>query len=248
MKAVDSHCHLDFDQYDNDRESVISESKEKLEFLVNAGSSLDRNKKVIELHRKHPELVVPALGLHPTYTDHFNELEEIKNQIEEYMPAAVGEIGLDHHHVKDSKLRKKQREIFRELIQVAEEIERPVVVHSRNAEDEAVQILSDEETSGVMLHAFNGRPSLAEKAVEKGFRIGVTTQVLYSSRVQSIVEKIELEDLLLETDSPFLYQGERNHPENVFESAEMIAEIKEVGREQVIEETTRSARELFRND
>jgi len=80
MKPVDAHCHIDFEQFDDDREKVISESKEKLEFIVNAGSNIEHNKAALELNRKHPDFVIPTLGLHPCYTEDFDQLDEVKKK------------------------------------------------------------------------------------------------------------------------------------------------------------------------
>jgi TatD DNase family protein len=190
--------------------------------------------------------VIPNLGIHPTFTDDFENLEEVKEQIRENDPAAIGEIGLDHHHVTEEEMRKKQRQVFIEFLELAEELDKPVVVHSREAEQETIDTLKEYDLPEVMVHCFNGTPEQAREAAENRFKIGVTTQVLYSGRVQSIVEELELDDILLETDSPFLYQGDRNEPVNVRESAEKIAEIKEVSKEAVIEVTTENARRIFR--
>lgn len=247
MKPVDAHCHLDFDRFDEDRDKVVKRCKENLEFVVNAGSNMANNRKALELREKYGEFIVPNLGLHPTYTDHFHELDEVKELVKTEDPVAVGEIGLDHHHVTDEELRDEQEKVFRELLELAEELGKPVVVHSREAEQEAFEIVSEYDLPDVMFHCFNGKPELAEKAVGEGITIGITTQVLYSSRVQNIVEAISTEDMLLETDSPFLYRGERNEPVNVKESAEKIAEMKGVSKEKVIEDTTGNARRIFQN-
>lgn len=247
MKPVDSHCHLDFDQYSEDREEVVKRAKKELEFVVNAGSNLEHNKAALELQEKHPDFVVANLGLHPVYTDSYSELEDIKQQIRREDPAAVGEIGLDHHHVEDSEKKERQEEVFREMLELAEELNKPVVVHTRDAERRSVEILKDYSLPEVMLHCFNGKPDLAREAVEHGMKIGVTTQVLYSSRVQDIIRKLGVKDILLETDSPYLYRGERNEPLNVVESAEKIADLEDIETEEVVEATTRNARDLFRS-
>ncbi|MFB6204598.1 MAG: TatD family hydrolase [Candidatus Nanohaloarchaea archaeon] len=244
MKPVDAHCHLDFDQYDSDRPEVMERAREELEFVVNAGASLENNRRTLELADRHPGFVVPALGLHPTYTDEFSCLDEVKEQIETEEPAAVGEIGMDYHHVTDREMREKQEEVFREMLSLAGDLGKPAVVHSRDAEKQAVRILSS-HGGKVMLHAFNGRPELAKEAVESGMKIGVTCQVLYSNRVQELVRELRVADLMLETDSPFLYQGDRNEPSNVKESARKIAELKDLPVEDVVEETTSNAREFF---
>ncbi|QKQ98449.1 YchF/TatD family DNA exonuclease [Candidatus Nanohaloarchaea archaeon] len=247
MKPVDAHCHIDFDQYSEDREEVIQRSRERLEFIVNAGSCLENNRKALQLQEEYPDFVIANLGLHPTYTDKFDQLEEVKEQIREEDPAAVGEIGLDHHHVDSPEMRDRQEEVFRQMLSLAEELDKPVVVHSRDAEEKCVDILSEYDLEGVMLHCFNGSPELAGKAADRGYFIGVTTQVLYSNRVKEIVESLSIEDMLLETDSPFLYRGERNEPLNVIESAEKIGELKEADKAQVVEKTSANAVELFRD-
>ena len=244
MKPVDAHCHLDFEQYDGDRDEVIERCKEQLEFVVNNGSNIENNQATLKLAEEHADLILPALGLHPTYTDHFDELEEVKEMIREEDPVAVGEIGLDYHHVKEEELRERQMDVFKELLKLAEQLDKPVAIHSRDAEKQVVKTLEDYDVD-VMLHCFNGPPELAKKAVKDGAMIGVTAQVLYSARVQNIVREVDLENLLLETDSPFLYRGERNEPVNVKESAEKIAELKSVDKEEVIEKTTGNADKFF---
>lgn len=245
VRPVDAHCHLDFEQFDGDRENVIERSKEKLEFVVNAGTKPENNSRVLELSRNYPDFIRPALGLHPTAVDSFDRIEEVRQQVREHDPVAVGEIGLDYHHVTEEEKREDQRAVFREMLQLAEEEKKPVVIHSRNAEKDAVEILEEFELEGVMLHSFNGRPELAERAVELGAKIGVTTQVLYSDRVREIVESIGVENILLETDSPFMYPEGRNEPVNVLESAENIASILETDREDVIRETSETANSFF---
>lgn len=245
MRPVDAHCHLDFDRYDEDRDEVVERCREELEFVVNAGSNIEHNRKALELQEKYGDIIVPNLGLHPTYTDDFDELEEVKQMIREEDPVAIGEIGLDHHHVNDEEMRERQEKVFRELLELAEELEKPVVIHSRDAERKVFEIVKEYDLQDVMFHCFNGTPELARESVEQGITIGVTTQVLYSNRVQRIVEELDVEDLLLETDSPFLYGGERNEPVNVKESAEKIAELKSVDRENVVQKTTENARRFF---
>lgn len=246
MKPVDAHCHLDFERFDGDRDEVVERCRQVLEFVVNAGSNMEHNRKALELHEEYEDIVVPNLGLHPTYTDHFDELDEIKQMIRDEDPVAIGEIGLDYHHVEEEKLRERQKEVFRELLELAEELDKPVVIHSRDAEQKVFEIVKEYNLPDIMFHCFNGTPELAEEATEEGITIGVTTQVLYSNRVQNIVETISTEDMLLETDSPFLYRGERNEPVNVKGSAEKIAELKSVKKEEVVKATTENARRFFR--
>lgn len=245
MKPVDCHCHLDFDRFDDDREEVIKRISEKLEFAVTAGRNPETNENVLRLEEENPETIYCNLGLHPVYTESFDEIGRVKEQIRENNPVAVGEIGLDHHHIEDEEVRETQEEVFRDLLQLAEKLNKPVVVHSRDAERKTFEILKEYDLPEVMLHCFNGSIKLAEEAVDEGYYIGVTTQVLYSSHVQNIVDVVPLEKILLETDAPFLYRGERNEPVNVIESSSKIADIKSIDAGKTVEKTTSNATKFF---
>jgi len=245
MKPVDCHCHLDFDQFDDDRDEVIGRAKDKLDFVVSVGCDPDRNRKTLEIAEEYEGFVKFNLGLHPTSVEYFDDLPRVKQQIRENNPAAVGEIGLDHHHVTDESVQKRQEQVFRELLELAEELGKPVNVHSRDAEQKTIDILKEYDLPDVLIHCFNGTLRQAKEAVENDMTIGVTTQVLYSSHVQSIVEELGVEDIVLETDAPFLYEGSRNEPVNVVESAEKVAELNDISKSVVIDTTTENARRIF---
>jgi TatD DNase family protein len=246
MEPVDCHCHLYFDRFDGDRQEVLQRAKEKLEFIVNVGTDFSSNQATLELAKKHQEFVKSNLGLHPTSVEEFDRTEDVKRQIEDNDPAAVGEIGLDHHHVTDEKVREKQKDVFRQFLELAEKMGKPVNVHSRDAEGEVIRMMEGFDLEDGLIHCFNGSPEQAARAAESGFKIGVTTQIVYSSGVRKIVERLRLEDIVLETDSPFLYQSGRNEPVNVLESAKEIAEIKEKRIKEVVEQTTTNARDIFK--
>ena len=245
MRPVDAHCHIYFEQFDGDREEVIERAREKLEFIGVPGVNPQTNAEVLELVDRYGDFIVPNLGLHPTYTESFSEVEKVVSQVKENDPAAIGEIGLDHHHVTDGEKRGTQEEVFRKMLEVAEKLGKPVAVHSREAEEKAFRIIEEYDLPEVFMHCFNGSPDLAEKAADAGMKIGVTTQVLYSSRVQNIVERLDVEDMVLETDSPYLYRGKRNEPTNVLESMEKIARIKELEEDEVRSATTENSRKIF---
>lgn len=245
MKPVDCHAHLDFEQFDEDREEVIKDIQEKMEFTVVPGIGFESNREVLELVEKYQEILKANLGIHPVYTDKFDQVEKVKRQVKEENPVAIGEIGLDHHHIEKQSLRDRQEDIFRQMLSLAEEIGRPVVIHSRDAEAKVLDILEDYHLENVMMHCFNGNLDLAKEAVSRGYHIGITTQVLYSTEVQNNVKEIPLENILLETDSPYLYRGERNEPVNVEESAQKISELKEISYETVVDQTSLNAREFF---
>ncbi|MFB6245588.1 MAG: TatD family hydrolase [Candidatus Nanohaloarchaea archaeon] len=243
MKPVDSHCHLDFERFDEDRNEVIERARNVLNYAVVAGCDPDRNSKVRDLCRDD-DLLVTNYGLHPTFTESFDCLERAVRQIREWEPAAVGEIGLDHHQVTGKEERKEQESIFRSLLELAEELELPVTVHSRDAERRCFEVVEKFDIRA-FFHCFNGKPDLAEEIASSGHLIGVTTQVLYSDRVRTIARSVDLESVLIETDSPFLYPDRRNEPSNVAEAAEELAEIKSAQETKVVETTSRNAKKFF---
>lgn len=243
--GIDSHAHLDFDQFDDDREKVIERAKNQIEYIVNPGADPKHNKKAYELSEKYPDFISFNTGLHPVYTDKFDKLDVVKKQIEDFQPDVIGEIGLDHHHVTDKRLRRRQREVFEELLSIAENKDKNVVLHTRDAEEKVLDLLESYSIKGVFLHCFNGSKNLAQEAVDRGYNIGVTTQVLYSSEVQELVKDLGLENILLETDSPYLYRGDRNEPVNIRESAEKIAEIKSVDKKVVLETSSQNSKKFF---
>ncbi len=243
-KAVDAHCHMDFDSFDEDRNEVIKECRKELNFIVSSGRGPETNKESLQLQEEHPGFIYATAGIHPTHTEAFDHVEEVKKQLKESDFCAVGEIGMDYHHVEDKDLRERQGEVFVEMVETAEELDLPVVVHSRNAEKQVMEILEDRDIE-CYLHCFNGNIPQVKKAVEQDMLIGVTYQVNYSSRVKDIVEATPLDNLVLETDSPFLKKGERNTPLTVEEVAEEVAEIKDVPVSRVKEKTTENSRQLF---
>lgn len=246
MQLIDTHCHLDFHQFDDVREEVLRRCSEEMEAVVNSGTNVARNQSALELAANH-SFVYPTLGFHPTYVKEGKDLDTIEQQIRRHAEniVAVGEIGLDYHHVTDDNWRAEQEEIFRGFLEVAQELALPVVLHTRDAEKQALDVVKQYDVPAVVLHCFNGAPDLAQQAVDRDYWVSISTQVLYSSRVQNLAATVPLERILLETDAPFLYQSERNVPWNVHESAEKIAEVKGMEAAEVATVTTENARDAL---
>jgi TatD DNase family protein len=239
---IDAHCHLQFEQFDKDREDVIGEVKEKLDLTVIAGIGLEDNEKAKEV-ADSCEKIIYCMGAHPVY-DHEN-LKQIKYQIRDNEVAAVGEIGLDYNYITDEDEREKTEKVFREMIELAESEDLNVVVHSRNAERTCFEIVNEYDVTG-FFHCFNGRPELASEIIEEGHLIGVTGQVMHSTRVQNIVEDVPVEGLLTETDSPYLGEKDRNTPLYVQEVTKKIAEIKGVNVEDIEASVESNVENFFR--
>lgn len=226
MKLIDAHAHLDFEQFDEDREQVIANCKQELTGVIVSGSNADHNQATLDLTKRHPNFLFPCLGLHPIHEQ--QDLSTIQSQIKQNKQTlvAVGEIGLDYHHAREEETRQAQEKNFKRMLELAGELGKPVVIHARDAEKRALELLDSYEAPQVMLHCFNGRLELAEEGVDRGYFIGITTQVLYSSRVKQLARELPAESLLLETDSPFLAEGQRNVPNNIKKSLKTIVELK----------------------
>lgn len=239
---IDAHCHLQFEQFDEDRNELILEIEENLDLAAIAGTNLEDNREAKNISETSEKLIY-CNGAHPLF-DH-PSLEEIKEQIKENEPAAVGEIGLDHNYITDDKKREESEQIFREMLELAESEGLNVVIHSRNAERKAFEIVQEYDVRG-FFHCFNGRPELAEEIISNGHLIGVTGQVLHSTRVRNIVEKVPLEGILTETDSPYLGEDDRNTPLYVEKVTEEIAEIKDLEVKKVEASVKQNVDEFFR--
>ena len=269
---TDTHCHLDFNKFDDDREAVIQRAMEAgIERILIPGLELESSQAAIKLAEAHPNIYA-AVGFHPTDLDNFSEktFDEIKNLVHHEKVVAVGEIGIDYYWVKEREKRAFQIEILRRQLDFAASINKPVIIHMREEEDawfgqasiDLLQILQEwhkalitenhplAEKPGV-LHSFNGNLDKAQKAISLNFYIGVTGPVTYKNAEEKrhIIRKLPLERLLIETDSPFLtpvpQRGKRNEPAFVAYIADKIAEIHMTTREQVAEITGSSAANLF---
>ncbi|MCJ7429027.1 MAG: TatD family hydrolase [Candidatus Nanohaloarchaeota archaeon QJJ-5] len=232
QKLIDNHCHLDFPQYDEDRTEVIARNKDKLHAVVNAGSDHAANQRALELATEYPDFIYPCIGAHPTKIDAIGNdgFEQIKASIETHAEdiIAVGETGLDYHHDTETEKRERQETFFKDMLSIAEELDLPIVIHSRDAEKRCLELLETYELSSVIMHCFNGNMDQVGTAVGRGYWISISTQVLYSTRVKNIAETTPSDRIMLETDAPFLYPGEeRNEPWRIHESLEAIASIKD---------------------
>jgi len=269
---TDTHCHLDFNKFDEDRDAVIQRSMETgIERILIPGLDLESSQAAIKLAESHPTIYA-AVGFHPTDLDKFSEnaFDEIKKLASHAKVVAVGEIGIDYYWVKKPDERAFQIEILRRQLAFAASVNNPVIIHMREEEDawfgqasiDLLQILREwhktlivenhplAEKPGV-LHSFNGNLETAQKAIELNFYIGVTGPVTYKNAEQKrqIIRQLPLERLLIETDAPFLtpvpHRGKRNEPAFVAYIADKIAEIHKTTREQVAQMTTTSAARLF---
>jgi len=238
MIISDVHCHLDyFDE--KRREEVIANSMAAgVKAIITNGTTPESNRTSIELSRKYP-IVKAALGLHPEFIDKFNEdliqneLDFIKQHKDEIV--AIGEIGLDFHWVKDKALLMRQKKLFEMQLSLAEQIGKPVIVHTREAEQECIQILTSYKPSAVVLHCFSGGKELIKRGFDLGFMFSIPANIVRSKHFQRMAETLPLSRVLSETDAPFLspYPGRENEPAFISETIKKVAGIKKMSEEEV---------------
>jgi len=248
----DSHAHYDDAQFDEDRtELLLSMEANGVGTIVNVGSTLSSCTKVVELAKEYPN-VYAAVGVHPDEVGDLNEdtFAFVKEQCQKEKVVAVGEIGLDYYW--DNESHEVQKEWFVRQLDMARELDLPVVIHSREAAADTLEIMK-EYAQGLrgVIHCFSYSVEMAREYVKMGFYIGVGGVVTFKNgrKLKEVVEEIPLEKVLIETDSPYLapvpYRGKRNNSSYLSYVAEEIARIKGITVEEVISTTEANAKELF---
>jgi TatD DNase family protein len=265
---TDTHCHLYLEQYAGDVDAVIRRAEEaKVKRFVIPGMDRETSQQAIALAEKY-EGVFAAVGYHPTdiekmTLDDFDKLSRLASHPK---VVAIGEIGLDYYWVKDSRQRQKQRERLLPHLELADQLNKPIILHLREEHDAAsgeasndlFEILeawqnhsiTDKSKAGVF-HSFNGNLRSAQRAIDMNFFIGITGPVTYKKNdsQRELVKQLPLDRILIETDSPFQaphpHRGRRNEPANVTLVADKIAEIHRKTREAIAEATTANANRLF---
>jgi len=250
---VDTHTHLNFPDYDKDREGIIKRALDAgIDWMIVVGTDLRTSQQALDLAQNYDKIYA-ALGVHPHDAKNFDEesLGKFRKLCQHPKTVAVGEIGLDFY--RDLSPRETQKEVFRRFIRLAKEVRLPIVLHIREAYDEVLSILEEEkaEEVGGVFHCFSGDVTIAEAAMEKGFYISFTGVITFkNSKAVKVLESLPVERLLLETDCPYLtpepYRGRRNEPAYLRYIAEKTAQVKGLSLQEVGWVTSRNAEELFK--
>ena len=271
-QLIDSHCHIDGPEFDADREDVIARAVGAgVTTMLNVGTGDPHSgafERAIELSEKHTS-VYCAIGVHPHDAKLFDDRAEqrlVNLAKGNSRVIAWGEIGLDYHY--DHSPRDVQREVFRRQLRIARSLSLPVIIHSRGANEDTIQILR-EELSGAavspvshaqdahatpaagVLHCFGGTLQMAQDAIELGFYISFAGTLTFKKAddLREIARQLPLERLLVETDCPYLtpvpYRGQRNEPARVVETAKVLAGIHERSLDEIGRITTANFTNLF---
>ncbi|HSK74677.1 MAG TPA: TatD family hydrolase [Pyrinomonadaceae bacterium] len=259
MIFVDSHCHIDGEAFDGDREEVIRRARENgVAAMLNIGTGSpesDSFEKTIELAETH-ENIFASIGIHP------HDAKEYSDEAEEKLINLVkssgkviawGEIGLDFYY--DHSPREMQEEVCRRQIRVARELNLPIIIHTRDADDETVRILTEEcvypEFRGGIMHCFGGTAEMAESLMKIGFLISFAGNVTFkkAENLRDAARVVPLENLLIETDCPYLapipMRGKRNEPGFVRHTAEFLADFYGIELEKLANQTTENFKNFF---
>lgn len=233
---VDIHCHLDSKEFESDLDLVIQRAKDQgLKVIINNGLNMETNKKTLELSKKY-KIIKAALGLYPIDAQslELNKIEETLNHITKNKNeiAAIGEVGLDFSYKPDIK---KQIQIFNKIIFLCEKIKKPIIVHSRGAEKEVLEILSNSNIKYKILHSFSGSKEFIREAEKNNFYFSIPPSIVRSSNFQTLVDMVSILRIITESDSPYLgvKRQERNEPANISYTIKKISEIKRLNIDEV---------------
>lgn len=254
----ETHAHYDDERFTEDQDALIKSMPEKgIGRIINVGSSIESTKTTLELAKKY-DYVYAAVGVHPSDIDGLNEdtFAWLKEQTAWEKTVAIGEIGLDYYWDKEPEVQERQREWFRRQMELAREVNLPVIIHSRDAAEDTMRLMKEihaQEIPGV-IHCYSYSKEMAQEFIKMGYYIGVGGVVTFKNakKLKETVEAIPLERILLETDCPYMapepHRGTRNDSSNIPYVIAKIAELKQVSEAEVERVTEQNARTLFRTD
>jgi len=261
-KLFDVHTHTHFAAYEKDSAEVIRRALDGGTWIVNVGTDKNTSAKAVEVANQYPEGVYATVGLHPNDVgkeefdpDYYKKLAQDKKVV------AIGECGLDYYRIKNQELRIKQEGVFKKHIELAREIQKPLMIHCREAFTDLIRILDscfpsafgprdwrllhDSSQSPGIIHFFSGTLDDAKKLLELGFSFSFGGVITFARDYDEQIKHIPLDRILLETDAPYVtptpHRGKRNEPAYVEEVAKKLAEIKNTTFDEIAQKTTKNA-------
>jgi len=250
MELVDTHAHLE--EIENLKDAIENAVKVGVKAIIAMGSDYDSNVWVLNESRKYEVeglKIYPAIGLHPWGLDPMKASETI-SFIEKFVDevVAIGEIGLDYWYKevrKNEDLKRLQREVFRRVLTIARDRGKPVSIHSRGAWMDCVDITIEIGVKKAVFHWFSGPMEALRKILDHGYYISATPAAAYSKEHRKAIAETPLENIVLETDSPVIYAGEKSEPAHIIKALNAVAELKRMSVEVVAEKTTENAVKIF---
>ncbi len=251
MYYFDTHAHYDDAAFDADREQLIKDMYDfGVKKIINVGADVESSLKSIELAKKY-DFFYAAVGVHPYDVGEMceNDIKLLQKCFNYYKVVAVGEIGLDYHY--ENTDRDKQKYWFKKQLELAENVEKPVIIHSRDAAEDTFEIIAQSRIRSGVIHAFSGSAELAREYVKLGFHIGIGGVITFKNakKLIKVANEMPMSRILLETDAPYLtpepYRGGRNNSQNLQFVAAKIGDIKQIDPSEVIKSSSENAEMLF---
>jgi TatD DNase family protein len=252
MELIDSHCHLDDDRFDLDRDAVVASANSlNIAKIIIPATTANRWTRVKQVAGEY-EGVYASYGLHPMFVEQHqaNHIRELDEWLDREKPIAVGECGLDFFNSRTDE--KWQKQLFNEQLQLAVNHQLPVIVHARKAMDEVISLLRKNTPVGGVIHSFAGSLQQAQQIIDLGFKLGIAATVGFerAKKLRSVVASVPDYGLLLESDAPdqpgAAHRGERNEPAYIVEHLKTIATLRNIADTELIEVLQRNSYQVFR--
>jgi len=245
---TDSHCHLVKSLYENLDEVILAAKEKGITRFFNIGCNHEENREIISLIDKYSEMY-GIIGIQPSDVTKAEKshLEFIEQSLNKPKIIAIGEIGLEYHYGKDTK--EEQKIWFEKQLQIAEKNNIPVVIHSRDAAEDTLDILKKYKVKGIV-HSFTDSYEIAQEYIKLGFVLGINGVITFkNSNLKEVIKKVPLEYIVLETDCPYLtpdpFRGKKNEPKHIFEIANFISKLKGISLEKLTEKTNENLARIF---
>lgn len=245
---VDTHCHIFKSDYDNIDAVLNNASNNNVKYYINNGSDREYNKEVLELVKEYDNMY-GALGIHPETVDDYSldDIEFIKNNLSNEKIVAIGEIGLDYHYTKENK--DEQIKLLEMQLSLAEEYNLPVIIHSRDATEDTINTLKKFNCRGT-IHSFSGSLETAKIYIKMGYLFGVNGVITFKNcNIKDVIKEVGLDNIVLETDSPYLtpvpYRGMQNNPSHILDIAKFVSELYNVSLEELSYRTNENIKRMY---
>ncbi len=245
---TDSHCHIYKEYYENIDEIIKLAKENNVSRFINNGCNLESSKEVLNLCNIYDEMY-GAIGIHPEDVLNYKEedLKFIEQNITNEKIIAIGEIGLDYYYTKENK--EEQIKLFELQLNLAQKYNIPVIIHSRDATLDTINTLKKYHVKGV-IHSFSGSLETALEYIKMGYLIGVNGVITFkNANIKNVIQKLPLEKIVLETDSPYLtpepFRGKKNSPSHIIQIAEFVSHLKNVSLDELARITNNNIDELF---
>lgn len=246
---VDTHCHIFKNDYDNIDEVLNNASNNNVKYYINNGSDREYNKEVLGLVKQYDNMY-GALGIHPETVDDYSldDIEFIKNNLSNEKIVAIGEIGLDYRYTKENK--DEQIKLLEMQLSLAEEYNLPVIIHSRDATEDTINTLKKFNCRGT-IHSFSGSLETAKIYIKMGYLLGVNGVITFKNcNIKDVIKEVGLDNIVLETDSPYLtpvpYRGMQNNPSHILDIAKFVSELYNVSLEELSYRTNENIKRMYK--